>query len=104
MGITATEVKLDFAKAQAFKDGVVKKLTGGVEGLLKGNKVDYVQGEAYFVDSNTVRVMNEDSAQTYKFKNAILATGSRPVEIPTFKFTKRVINSTGALNLTEVPG
>ncbi len=46
----------------------------------------------------------EDSAQTYKFKNAILATGSRPVEIPTFKFTKRVLNSTGALNLTEVPG
>ena len=51
--------------------------------FLKGNKVDIVQGEAYFVDSNTVRVMNEDSAQTYKFKNAIIATGSRPVEIPT---------------------
>ena len=51
MGITATDVKLDFTKAQAFKDGVVKKLTGGVEGLLKGNKVDIVQGEAYFVDA-----------------------------------------------------
>ena len=48
-------------------------------------------------------LLTEDSAQTYKFKNAILATGSRPVEIPTFKFSKRVINSTGALNLTEVP-
>ena len=46
--------------------------------------------------------MDENSAQTYKFKNAIVATGSRPVEIPTFKFSKRVINSTGALNLTEV--
>jgi len=104
MGITATEVKLDFTKAQAFKDSVVNKLTGGVAGLLKGNKVDYVQGEAYFVDSNTVRVMDETSAQTYKFKNAIIATGSRPIEIPTFKFTKRVINSTGALSLTELPG
>lgn len=104
MGITATEVKLDFTKAQAFKDSVVNKLTGGVAGLLKGNKVDYVQGEAYFVDSNTVRVMDETSAQTYKFKNAIIATGSRPIEIPTFKFTKRVINSTGALALTELPG
>ena len=51
MGITATDVKIDFSKAQAFKDGVVKKLTGGVEGLLKGNKVDIVQGEAYFVDA-----------------------------------------------------
>ncbi|MCM3638011.1 dihydrolipoyl dehydrogenase [Sporosarcina luteola] len=104
MGITATDVKLDFSKAQAFKDGVVKKLTGGVEGLLKGNKVDIVKGEAYFVDANTAKVMDETSSQTYKFKNAIIATGSRPVEIPSFKYSKRVINSTGALNLEEVPG
>ena len=48
-------------------------------------------------------LFTEESAQTYKFKNAILATGSRPVEIPTFKFSKRVLSSTGALNLTEVP-
>ena len=95
------DVKIDFSKAQEFKNGVVNRLTGGVRGLLKGNKVDVVQGEAYFVDENTVRVINEDSAQTYKFKNAILATGSRPVEIPGFKFSKRVINSTGALNLTN---
>ena len=103
MGVFATDVKLDWSKAQAFKDGVVKKLVGGVEGLLKGNKVDIVKGEAYFVDGNTVRVINEDSAQTYTFKNAILATGSRPVEIPTFKFTERVVNSTGALSFPEVP-
>ncbi len=45
-----------------------EKLTGGVEGLLKGNKVEIVRGEAYFVDENTVRVMTENSAQTYKFK------------------------------------
>ena len=103
MGVVASEVKLDWTKAQQFKDSVVKKLVGGVEGLLKGNKVDVVKGEAYFVDANTVRVINEDSAQTYTFKNAILATGSRPVEIPTFKFTKRVVNSTGALSFPEVP-
>lgn len=103
MGVLATDVKLDWAKAQEFKNGVVKKLVGGVEGLLKGNKVDIVKGEAYFVDANTVRVIDGDSAQTYTFKNAILATGSRPVEIPTFKFTDRVINSTGALSLPEVP-
>ena len=103
MGVVAADVKLDWAKAQDFKNGVVKKLVGGVEGLLKGNKVDIVKGEAYFVDANTVRVIDGDSAQTYTFKNAILATGSRPVEIPTFKFTERVINSTGALSLPEVP-
>ncbi|MFJ8066267.1 dihydrolipoyl dehydrogenase [Psychrobacillus sp. NPDC096426] len=103
MGITATDVKIDFSKAQAFKDGVVKKLTSGVSGLLKGNNIDVVMGEAYFVDANTVRVMDENSAQTYKFKHAIIATGSRPVEIPTFKFTKRVLSSTGALSLPEIP-
>ena len=104
MGITASDVKLDFSKAQEFKEGVVNRLTGGVEGLLKGNKIDIVKGEAYFVDEHTVRIMDENSAQTYKFKTAIIATGSRPVEIPSFKYTKRVINSTGALSLQEVPG
>ena len=102
MGISA-EVNLDFSKAQEFKDGVVTRLTGGVSGLMKGNKIDVVQGEAYFVDANTVRIINGDSAQTYKFKNAIVATGSRPVEIPSFKFSERVLSSTGALNLKELP-
>nr|WP_106783946.1 dihydrolipoyl dehydrogenase [Lysinibacillus timonensis] len=104
MGVFSSEVKLDFTKVQEFKNSVVNKLTGGVAGLLKGNKIETVKGEAYFVDANTVRVVNGDSAQTYTFKNAILATGSRPVEIPTFKFSKRVLSSTGALNLTELPG
>lgn len=103
MGITADNVKVDFSKVQAWKAGVVKKLTGGVEGLLKGNKVEIVRGEAYFVDNETVRVMDENSAQTYKFKNAIIATGSRPIELPQFKYTKRVLDSTGALALEEIP-
>ncbi|KKI93795.1 dihydrolipoamide dehydrogenase [Bacillus sp. SA1-12] len=103
MGIKADNVTVDFSKVQEFKQGVVKKLTGGVAGLLKGNKVDVVYGEAYFVDNETVKVMDETSSQTYKFKNVIIATGSRPVEIPAFKYTKRVIDSTGALNLPEIP-
>ncbi|MBN8199413.1 MULTISPECIES: dihydrolipoyl dehydrogenase [Bacillaceae] len=103
MGITAENVKVDFTKVQEFKSGVVNKLTGGVEGLLKGNKVDIVRGEAYFVDSNTLRVMDDNSAQTYTFKNAIIATGSRPIELPAFKFSKRVLDSTGALALQEIP-
>lgn len=103
IGITADNVKVDFSKVQAWKAGVVKKLTGGVEGLLKGNKVEIVRGEAYFVDNETVRIMDENSAQTYKFKNAIIATGSRPIELPQFKYTKRVLDSTGALALDEIP-
>ncbi|MED1126264.1 dihydrolipoyl dehydrogenase [Bacillus paralicheniformis] len=103
MGITAENVKVDFTKVQEWKASVVNKLTGGVEGLLKGNKVDIVKGEAYFVDSNSVRVMDENSAQTYTFKNAIIATGSRPIELPNFKYSDRVLNSTGALALKEIP-
>ncbi|MFB6465738.1 dihydrolipoyl dehydrogenase [Cytobacillus sp. Hz8] len=103
MGITAENVKVDFTKVQEWKTSVVKKLTGGVEGLLKGNKVDIARGEGYFVDANNIRVMTENSAQTYTFKNVIIATGSRPIELPTFKYSKRVLNSTGALNLPEIP-
>ena len=103
LGITAENVKIDFAKVQAWKGTVVEKLTSGVGGLLKGNKVDIVKGEAYFVDANNIRVMTENSAQTYTFKNAIIATGSRPIELPAFKYSDRVLHSTGALNLDHIP-
>lgn len=103
MGVTTEGVSLDFSKVQSFKDSVVKKLTGGVEGLLKGNKVEIVKGEAYFVDKNSMKVMDDKQSQTYEFKNAIIATGSRPIEIPGFKFGKRVLDSTGALALEEKP-
>ncbi|MFP7295974.1 dihydrolipoyl dehydrogenase [Neobacillus niacini] len=102
-GIKAENVSVDFSKVQEWKAGIVKKLTGGVEGLLKGNKVEIVRGEAYFVDGNSLRVIGENSAQTYNFKNAIIASGSRPIELPTFKYSKRILNSTGALNLQELP-
>ncbi len=103
MGVITEGVKLDFSKVQSFKESVVKKLTGGVEGLLKGNKVEIVKGEAYFVDENKMKVMDDKQSQTYEFKNAIIATGSRPIEIPGFKFGERVLDSTGALALEEKP-
>ncbi|MGJ9383923.1 dihydrolipoyl dehydrogenase [Salipaludibacillus neizhouensis] len=103
MGITVGEAKLDFSKVQAWKGSVVDKLTGGVESLLKGNKVEVVRGEAYFVDDSTVKIMDEKSSQTYKFNDCIVATGSTPIEIPAFKWSKRVVSSTGALALDEVP-
>ncbi|NEW66300.1 dihydrolipoyl dehydrogenase [Carnobacteriaceae bacterium zg-84] len=103
-GVTAENVKIDFTKTQEWKDNqVVNKLTSGIGMLLKKNKVDVVYGEAFLVDSNTLRVVTEESAQTYTFNNMILATGSRPIEIKGFKFGKRVIDSTGALNLKEIP-
>ncbi|MGO3750483.1 FAD-dependent oxidoreductase, partial [Vagococcus salmoninarum] len=103
-GVTTENVKLDFTKTQDWKDNVVvNKLTTGVEFLLKKNKVEVIKGEAFFVDEHTLRVIHEDSAQTYEFNNAIVATGSRPIEIKGFKFAGRVLDSTGGLNLPEVP-
>ncbi len=57
----------------------------------------------YFVDQNSVRVIDGDNSQTYKFNNCIIATGSTPIEIPSFPFSDRVLDSTGALNLKEIP-
>ena len=103
-GVTSENVKLDFAKTQEWKEnGVVNKLTSGVKFLLKKHKVEIIEGEAFFVDDKNLRVIHPDSAQTYSFNNAIVATGSRPIEIPGFKFGGRVIDSTGGLALEAVP-
>ncbi|SET92251.1 dihydrolipoamide dehydrogenase [Salinibacillus kushneri] len=103
MGITAENVSVDFSQVQKWKSGVVNKLTTGVEGLLKANKVDIVKGEVYFVDGNTAKIMDEKNSQTYKFNNCIIATGSRPIELKPFPYSDRVLDSTGALNLSEIP-
>ncbi|QIK57734.1 dihydrolipoyl dehydrogenase [Erysipelothrix sp. HDW6A] len=103
-GITTKGVTIDFTKTQAWKDNeVVKKLTSGVEMLLKKNKVEIIRGTAFFNDTHQLRVVNGDDAQSYTFKNAIIATGSRPIEIKGFKYGKRVLDSTGGLNLKEIP-
>ncbi|MEG0328704.1 MAG: dihydrolipoyl dehydrogenase [Erysipelothrix sp.] len=103
-GITAENVAIDFEKTQAWKDNaVVNKLTSGIAFLLKKNKVQIIKGTAFFNDTHQLRVVNGEEAQSYTFKNAIIATGSRPIEIKGFKFGKRIIDSTGGLNLKEIP-
>lgn len=103
-GIHTKEVSIDFTQTQNWKDNeVVHKLTSGIEMLLKKNKVEIIRGTAFFNDTNQLRVVNDDEAQSYTFKNAIIATGSRPIEIKGFKFGQRIIDSTGGLNLKEIP-
>ncbi len=81
----AKDITVDFKRTQEWIDKeVVAKLTGGIRMLLKKNKVE-LSKEAFFVDDHTLRVVKEDSAQTYSFNNAIVATGSRPIEIKGFK-------------------
>ncbi|MGM8211893.1 dihydrolipoyl dehydrogenase [Virgibacillus sp. W0430] len=104
LGITTENVTVDFSKVQEWKGKVVNRLTSGVESLLKGNKVDIVKGEVYFVDNKHAKVMDEKNSQTYTFNNCIIATGSSPIEIPSFPFSDRVLDSTGGLNLNEIPG
>ncbi|MGX7394142.1 dihydrolipoyl dehydrogenase [Carnobacterium mobile] len=105
LGIQTKEATINFEKTQAWKDEkVVRPLTRGVEQLLKKNKVSIIKGEAYFVNNQTLHVMfDEEKGQTYTFEKAVIATGSRPIELPSFKFGKRIVDSTGALNLKEIP-
>lgn len=103
MGIVAESVKVDYEKVQAWKDSVVNKLTGGVESLLKGNKIEIVQGEALFVSENEVRVQKGYDSDRYKFEHCILATGSTPIELKPFPYGERIISSTEALQLKELP-
>ncbi|ATG98714.1 dihydrolipoyl dehydrogenase [Lacticaseibacillus paracasei] len=103
-GINAKGADLDFTKTQEWKQNkVVHTLTSGVSMLFKKHKIDTIMGTAFLKDDHSLRVMQKDSAQTYTFKNLIIATGSRPIEIKGFKFGKRILDSTGGLNLPEVP-
>lgn len=103
-GINAKGADLDFKKNQDWKQNkVVHTLTSGVAMLLKKHKIETIMGTAFLKDDHSLRVMQKDSAQTYTFKNLIIATGSRPIEIKGFKFGKRILDSTGGLNLPEVP-
>lgn len=104
IGIKTENVEVDFEKVQNWKDSAVEKLNSGVKQLLDHHGVNYVQGEARFVNENTVRVEEEHNAENIEFEDAIIATGSQPVEIPGFEFENDgVISSRELLQLEEVP-
>jgi dihydrolipoamide dehydrogenase len=104
IGIDVTGVKADLKKFQVFKKAVVEKLTGGVGMLLKGNKVDVVKGQAKFTGPNTAEVVGKKETETIEFKNCIIATGAKPIEIPGFTYDgKNVIGAKGALELEVLP-
>ncbi|MGE0183633.1 MAG: dihydrolipoyl dehydrogenase [Parvularculaceae bacterium] len=103
LGIYAGKPKLDLSKTVAWKDGIVKRLTTGVGGLLKKNKVRTIKGWATFIDGKTVDVKTADGVQRIRAGNVIIATGSVPVELPFMAFGGNVISSTGALTLDAPP-
>lgn len=96
------EVKLDFAKLQAWKQSVCNKMSGGVAQLLKGNSVTIVMGEATFTTAKSLSVKGKEGLITIEASNFIIATGSRPIEIPGFAIDEKdVLTSTGALALDK---
>lgn len=103
LGISASKPKIDLSKTVAWKDGIVKRLTGGVGGLLKKNKVRTLKGWASFVDGKTVDVKTPEGVTRVRAETIVIATGSVPVELPFMKFGGNVISSTGALMLEAPP-
>ncbi|MEW9671841.1 dihydrolipoyl dehydrogenase [Ammoniphilus sp. 3BR4] len=103
LGIKADGVQIDFTKVQEWKKSVVNKLTNGVSSLLKGNRIQKIVGEASFVAENEVKVTHGDEAKVYRFNHCIIATGSRPVELKAFPYGGRILSSTEALDLQEIP-
>jgi dihydrolipoamide dehydrogenase len=105
-GIDYSDPKIDLPRLRSWKEGVVKKLTGGLGVLTKQRKVEYIQGKVAFENSNTLRVSRTNGGQdSLTFDRIVIATGSRPAIIPSLKLeTPRMMDSTSALDLTEVPG
>jgi len=106
MGVHA-DPAVDMAKMVGWKDDVVDRLTSGVEKLCKANGVALVEGEASFVDENTVRVAHGGDGQgseSLTFEHAIIATGSQPIQIPGFDFSAdHIWSSAEALDADTVP-
>lgn len=103
-GVVFGKPQLDIDKIRDFKSGVVGQLTKGLDGLAKQRKVQKVEGLAKFTSPYTIEVDTAEGKKTVRFKNAIIAAGSQSFKVPGFPFEdSRVIDSTGALELKEIP-
>jgi dihydrolipoamide dehydrogenase len=104
-GIVINEPKADIKQMISRKAGVVKQTTDGIAFLMKKNKITTFTGHGSFVDKNTIRIAGADGKSTdIATKNTIIATGSKPSSLPGIEIDKkRVITSTEALELTEIP-
>ncbi|MDN7178790.1 dihydrolipoyl dehydrogenase [Caballeronia sp. SEWSISQ10-4 2] len=102
-GISFGEPTIDLDKLRDFKSGVVKKLTGGLAGMAKMRKVQVVTGVGKFVGPNHMEIEGEGGKKVVQFRNAIIAAGSEAVKLPFMPEDPRVVDSTGALELRQIP-
>jgi dihydrolipoamide dehydrogenase len=104
LGLSFGKPKIDLDGLRKFKDGVVNKLTGGLVGLAKARKVTTVEGRGQFASPHLLAVETKDGIKTVSFDHCIIAAGSQSARIPGFPYDdKRLMDSTGALELAEVP-
>lgn len=102
-GISFGKPEVDLDKLRDFKGGVVKKLTTGLAGMAKARKVDVVTGVGAFVDPHHMEVQTDGGKKVVKFKQAIIAAGSQAMKLPFMPEDPRVVDSTGALELRQLP-
>ncbi|MHB1291706.1 MAG: dihydrolipoyl dehydrogenase [Sulfuricella sp.] len=102
-GVSFGKPKIDIDQVRAWKESVVTKLTGGLGALAKQRNVRVIRGVGKFIAPHHIRVETAEGEVTVAFDNAIIAAGSQAVKIPSFPVDPRVIDSTGALQLADVP-
>ncbi|MCF6435394.1 MULTISPECIES: dihydrolipoyl dehydrogenase [Pseudoalteromonas] len=102
-GVTFGAPQIDLDKIRSWKESVIGQLTGGLDGMAKMRKVKVVNGYGKFTGANTIAVEGDAGTTTVTFDNAIIAAGSQPVNLPFIPEDDRVIDSTGALELKDVP-
>ncbi|MCK1617417.1 dihydrolipoyl dehydrogenase [Bradyrhizobium sp. 159] len=102
-GITFGAPQVDLDKLRGFKDGVIKKLTGGLAGMAKARKVEVLTGVGTFLDPHHLEVVSATGKKTVKFAKAIIAAGSQAVKLPFLPEDPRIVDSTGALQLKSIP-
>ncbi|HHJ38179.1 MAG: dihydrolipoamide dehydrogenase [Methylothermaceae bacteria B42] len=102
-GIVFSEPDIDLAKLRQWKERVIKTLNKGLAGLAQQRNVAVIYGTGRFTSSNTLEVGGDNGSQTIQFEQAIIAAGSRPVKLPGWPEDPRIMDSTGALALEEIP-
>lgn len=102
-GIEFLAPKINLDNLRSWKESVVKRLTGGLQMLAKQRKVEVIHGQGNFISPTEIAVKGKENTQTITFQNAIIAVGSRPVQLPFLPQDPRIMDSTGALNLQGIP-
>ncbi|HTH68534.1 MAG TPA: FAD-dependent oxidoreductase, partial [Rhodanobacter sp.] len=103
-GVSFGKPAIDIDKLRSFKGKVVGQLTGGLATMAKQRKVRTLEGTGTFVSPNELEVQTKDGAKLIRFEYAIIAAGSQSVKLPAFPWDdERIVDSTGALELRDVP-